>query len=384
MEEIIMKRSRKLISILCVLSLLLTFSLSVSAFTAENEKDEKVQDILSRVLESTKENNLFTLEEVKYVLDHDSAAGNQILDQLDEISIPADANLRPETTFDSMTRQAERPHYSVQYNPETGEEKTVFEDDFYLEAPIQHTEAVSDTSASLPLLTRPQPRAFQEWYESDPQNWSDVKSAFKLFVRPQDGGPLIYGSAFRISNNYLGTAGHCLYNPDSDGLNGWAGSIICVPAYRTSDPRYPLGSTYQVSGNMSVGGNWKNYGSYDDDWGVLQLQTPISTGWMGKKCVGNDDSLDGQEARAIGYPAGNGRMFISRGIVQNTGRRQVVADYSVYKGMSGGPIADENAYIYGIITWGDFDPDKPVSKPASSGGFVKFDDWIFNKMCSYN
>lgn len=67
-------------------------------------------------------------------------------------------------------------------------------------------------------------------------------------------------------------------------------------------------------------------------------------------------------------------MTLSWGYVTNTARRLVTADYTSTGGQSVSPITDANGYIIGIHRGKD-NSGRPV--------FVKFDNWIYNKMCSY-
>lgn len=358
------KRSRSFTILTALLIFTILLSTPISAISVISSESRKIDKIVSDVMSSSSN---FNFDDISYVLDHDVNAGEQILQHLSEVAIPAEV---PEDASISSPNE-DVFHYSVEYNQETGKETIVYENELYLEPVVTQTEYVGEGN-NLPPLIRPLTRSYADWTEQNPQNYSNTKSIFKLFIQTQDGSSMYHGSAFKISGNYLGTAGHCLYSSD---MGGWAGSILCVPAYRTSSPQYPLGSAHAVSSNMAVGGDWRDSQLVDDDWGIIQLDSVVNTGYMGKRCVGDTTNIDGKTVRIAGYPAGNNiPMTLSWGYVTDTGRRQVKTDYTSTGGQSGSPITDSEDYVIGIHR----------GSSGSSKVFIKFDNWLFNKMTSYN
>ena len=210
------------------------------------------------------------------------------------------------------------------------------------------------------------PKAWPDyWHEENPQIYSNTRSTFRLTY--SINGKQYIGSAFKIGPYHLGTAGHNLYEPSS---GEWAGRITAIPSCRSASPQRPYGTAY--SEYMEVGGYWYNSGDATDDWGVIEVDRNTVPDQMTLMSVGDNTSLNGQFVRGQGYPGDMwDTMWLVRGKVTRTGRRLVRVDRVYGYGMSGGPVlnADENRII-GIVR-------------GDTGEFVKFDNWIYNKMNSY-
>lgn len=351
---------------------MLTMCLAFSATAAGPQTDSKrIDEIVSKTLDGQ-----INFDDIVFVLKQDKKAGSEILKYLDEISIPAEPDIESdETSALSSSSNDEIRHYTVEYNTDTKEEKTVYEDFLDVKPKVSEVEGDDEGTEENDLLSSPILRS-TDWSENNPQLYKNTKSIFKLFIQSSSGN-IIEGSAFKISGNYLGTAGHCVFG-HQEGFTGWASSILCIPAYRIDNPNNPLGDSYAVSNNMAVGGNWRDYQNVDDDWGVLQLSSVVNTGYMGKRCVGDNTNINGRRVRIAGYPAEPGiskKMFLSWGNVFRTNRRLVECDCTTYLGMSGCPVIDTDDHIIGIFR-AKFNSDYAI--------FVKFDDWIYNKMCSYD
>lgn len=204
------------------------------------------------------------------------------------------------------------------------------------------------------------------WHEDNPQIYSNTRSTFRLTYNIN--GKQYIGSAFKIGPYHLGTAGHNLYEPSS---GKWAGRITAIPSCRSASPQRPYGTAY--SEYMEVGGYWYNSGDATDDWGVIEVDRNTVPDQMTLMSVGDNTSLNGKYTRGQGYPGIlEDTLWLIRGKVTRTGRRLVRVDSLYIKGMmSGGPVlnADENRII-GIVR-------------GDKGEFVKFDNWIYNKMNSY-
>lgn len=203
------------------------------------------------------------------------------------------------------------------------------------------------------------------WHEDNPQIYSNTRSTFRLTY--SINGKQYIGSAFKIGPYHLGTAGHNLYEPSS---GKWAGRITAIPSCRSASPQRPYGTAY--SEYMEVGGYWYNSGDATDDWGVIEVDRNTVPDQMTLMSVGDNTSLNGKYTRGQGYPGIlEDTLWLIRGKVTRTGRRLVRVDSLYIKGMSGGPVlnADENRII-GIVR-------------GDKGEFVKFDNWIYNKMNSY-
>ena len=157
------------------------------------------------------------------------------------------------------------------------------------------------------------------------------------------------------------TAGHCLYGHKSifgnTIMEGWAGKILCVPAYRVDsngNAIKPFGESYQVLSRMKVGDKWRDYKDYNHDWGILELQTPINVGRMPLRELDYSGDITDMKVYFAGYPGSAGtnmkRMYTT--IVDYTTYRGKLEENS-YNGQSGGPVWDTSGNVIGIISQGD-------------------------------
>lgn len=366
-----------------VVPMMLAFSLISCGIPAdasvEENVDEKVLRITNSVLDDENGEMFedYSMDDIIFVLNTDSKAGASILKHLDEVSIPAYA---PEgKAFESSTvaSNSERPdHYSVSKDLITGRVDVCYDDFDNLETDLQTEYEPGMFESSNP--SGPVFRA-TSWNEYDPQNNNDTRTTYKLFIKK--GNSSYYGSGFQISPNYLGTAGHCVYLRKENGTAiGWADEILCVPSWRAAEPYQPYGNAYGT--NLEAGGNWVANGTTDfdsaDDWGTIKLNKTMSIGYLGKRNVNDNSKLNGKTLCGIGYPNAGSPMKVTLTSVQSIGTRLVEVDFAFIGGMSGGPVLDEDDYIVGIIR------GTHTSDGITNGTFVKFDNWIYNKMTSYS
>lgn len=358
--------------------LLLVCGMPVDA-SVEETVDEKVLRITNSVLDDENGEMFedYSMSDIIFVLNTDSDAGASILKHLDEVSIPAYA---PEgETFESsaVASNSEIPdHYSVSKDLMTGRVDVCYDDFENLETDLQteYEPGVCDSSNSSGVVFRA-----SSWNEYDPQNNNDTRTTYKLFMKK--GNRSFYGSGFQISSNYVGTAGHCVYLREKDGTAiGWADEILCVPSWRAAEPYQPYGNAYAT--NLEAGGNWVADGTTNfdsgDDWGTIKLNKTMSIGYLGKRNVNDNSKLNGKTLCGIGYPNAGSPMKVTLTSVQSIGTRLVEVDFAFIGGMSGGPVLDEDDYIVGIIR------GTRTSGGVINGTFVKFDNWIYNKMTSYS
>jgi len=357
--------------------IVLVFTLMVGGMPANASKiettEDKIAEITQKILhdENGEMFNDYSVEDVQFVMDHDAEAADKILKYLDEIAIPVYAP-EDQPLVSSESKTADEPeHFSVKKDLTDGTVETIYEDfdSSSQELQTEYEPGEYESSIMPPMYMRA-----SSWNEYDPQNYASTRSIYKLFIVRK--GTTYYGSAFQIAANYLGTAGHCVYLRGEGGTAiGWAESILCVPAWRTSDPYQPYGNASALS--FQAGGNWVNNGNntYDngDDWGVIKLNKNMNIGYMGKRNVNDESKLKNKTVRAAGYPGSGNPMKVASCTVQSIGTRKVEVDFQFIAGMSGGPITDTDNYIIGIVR----------GTSGSNGVFIKFDDWIYNKMCSY-
>lgn len=99
----------------------------------------------------------------------------------------------------------------------------------------------------------------------------------------QEGGDehVAVGTGWLISNTYLVTAGHCIYNKkyENNGNNGFALYVdVYVGSSNGTYKQYRRGQAKYVGGDFhdnSVEPEYSNTGMYDD-WGVIKLNNPIT------------------------------------------------------------------------------------------------------------
>lgn len=342
----------------------ISLSCCVLPVMATDVESQNVADEVDRIYSAVTSSSDYTVEEICYVLENDEETGAELLKYLDSIALPAECD-GTEADLGRTAKEDETRSYSVEYNAETGEEKIVYDDFSDEESEVSLLK--QDGAWTLALA----PRSYADWTEENPQSWADTKTIFKLYIWPQDYANVFEGTGFRISKNYIATAGHCIYCSD---YKGWAGKILCVPAYRVSDPTNPLGSSAVVVSNMTVGGRWRTAEDIDEDWGVLQLKTPMTTGYIARRCV---DDIKGESARIAGYPLGTEPLTLSWGTVTKSDDKTALANYTRCGGQSGAPVTDSNGYVIGIHR-GSYGL---VNK---KGQFVKLDTYLFNKLNTYN
>lgn len=380
---------KKITAILITALLFITSSIPVFAINSNNKtKNEEIQKVVSGVLSN---DTTIPFEEMADVMNEDENAAKQLINYFSEIAKPIPTE-NHWTDDDEQTDTERQYQYqsSTEYNPSTKQEKIVIENDLYLEPPIKYAEyepGDTDLSStpfspfSSPLLTRS-----LDWTEENPQNYADTKTIFKLFIFKSGYNEVWNGTAFKVSANYLATAGHCLFDYYGDAFgakatsadNKWAGNILCIPAYRVDsngNEIYPLGSSYQVVTNMTCGTEWRQSGDWGRDWGVLQTKNDLHTGAMAFYYVGDRDDLSGTQVRLMGYPAGRKNMELSWGAITVSYRYSAIANCKGSGGQSGGPLNNTDTQIIGICSRGN--------ESTGEVKFVKYDKWLFNKMLTY-
>lgn len=362
-----MKKNKKiLISLFMTFALLFTITLPVNADSVQKtiEEQQFIDEVTEKIL-AAENGELFIgydYDDLEYVLDNDIEQANRIFEHYDKIAkaIPV------EETNNNQTRSFSSAHFTASKDIETGAEDIKYENEFYDKtlSDIKSEPYVEDGTYS---MSKSLTRSYADWKEFNPQNYSDTRTVFKLWAHV--GGYVYTSTAFKINDKYLGTAGHCVFIRDADNnIEQWADRILCVPAWRPSEPYQPYGNRWASS--MECGGNWRSNTDPADDWGVITLTSGISTGYMGMRNWGDNNNHNRETVRISGYAGDSGAMRLSWGYVTDTGRRLVTADYNSAGGMSGSPIIDKDGFIVGIHR-------------DAGRRFVKFDNWIYNKMVSY-
>ena len=373
-DDDIMKTTKKFISSIVAIALLTgVFSGSVYADNNQHKTTKTVYEIIDEL--NASESGMpsgITKEDIDRVINEGGVEGANALQHIYEISTPVDYILDDDVQSATNNRASE--HYSYKYDVSTGLSEYVDGSEFDHEPVNKVTDGVSignDNNERLPNQTRDYP---YWWYESSPQSYDNTRSTCKLTIVTNGYGSYS-GSGFLIANNYVGTAGHCIFDNDY-GPNNWCSYIIVTPSANGTNNSAPYGT--RTSTTVEVGGNWADHYQDDDDWGVIQLNSSFSIGYMGMMCPGNN--IVGWGSRAQGWRSGYDNMYLCWGNITSATDRLINVTQNVYPGMSGGPLLEGDDHIIGFVRayiYSGTDPGYGV------GEIVKFDNWLFNKMTSY-
>lgn len=111
-----------------------------------------------------------------------------------------------------------------------------------------------------------------------------------------NNGDTFKGTGFILSDNYIVTAGHCVYNKHDFG--GWAKSITVYPAfYNTTAPYgFVKGTAY------TCGSGWYDNENIEQDWGIIKINSNFVSkcGYLGLRYQGN--SYEDDYVQVTGYP----------------------------------------------------------------------------------
>ncbi len=188
-----------------------------------------------------------------------------------------------------------------------------------------------------------------------------------------DGSNFV-GSAWVIAEQAVFTAGHCVYDKDSDG--GWADNVLFVPQYDNGSA--PVGR-WTATKIWSLEG-WSRSHDFRYDMAVFQVDRPIrpktgSLGWMA-----NFPPNQGPY-RAIGYPASpvpgynfNGEhMWQSLGGYIN-GTNPIQMHNNMTPGCSGGPwtvTRNSTVYANGLNSFRYATNPNTMYSPYFGDGFIE-------------
>lgn len=293
--------------------------------------------------------------------------GEEGMEAIQKVILPV---VEPESPAGTSVSKPSRERYSYLYDPDTGELTYVDGNRFYEPAPERNS-----AESVTPLDAYP-----TDWYTTNPEEYSDTRSTCKLIMYSSALGSYFGGSGWLLTSNDVVTAGHCLYNEMLFGGDSWATYIKIIPSYSEANPNGAYGSLYSYLelDSIEIGGGWIDGGIRSDDWAVMSLDgnypasaghyTPVVAGeidgWARIEGYNSDDSLQ-QDLRNIGGPiVGIGIIGQAEGIMSFEGQ--------VHNGMSGGPCMESGQYVMGI-----------AKGTGIHGEILKIDDWLCNKLLSY-
>lgn len=250
---------------------------------------------------------------------------------------------------------------TVEYDPFSKTEKRVNND--YIFDIVPEEDPLNDNiegSADGKVLSL-MPKAYPyNWFEYSPQSYADTRSTY--YIRFKSNGAWYSGTAFKIGNRYLATAGHNIYDYKS---KSWSTNFTLTPAQ--SGTKRPYGSTTSIG--IEVASRWYNDNDSNYDWGMIKVERTLVSDRLSQLLV---DNVTGWTVRSQGYLdlSGGHYMHLIRDRVINSWARRCRANMVLDKGKSGGPVLDERKYAMGIII-------------GEKGDFVKFEKDLYNLIATY-
>lgn len=166
------------------------------------------------------------------------------------------------------------------------------------------------------------------------------------------------------------TAGHCVYEPASDGGRGWATQVYVYPGKSGSNAPYGSRKKYRL---FSVTG-WKDSGNSNYDYGAIQTDGEEFTNWFGYRSASSYPST----YTIAGYPADKAgyNQWKMSGAISSVATRRLYYYIDTAGGQSGSPIYytynSKCCYGVGIHTTG-----------GSQNGGTRIISSVFNNISSW-
>ncbi|MFA7297728.1 MAG: trypsin-like serine protease [Dehalococcoidia bacterium] len=158
-------------------------------------------------------------------------------------------------------------------------------------------------------------------------------------------GSITTCSGFMLGPHTVGTAGHCVYDPD--GL-GWAKRVLAAPGANGSTK--PFGSMWASDVHTVTG--WSQRREVASDIGVLTLPQDIGgrTGLFQLRPLA-DGALTTGTYSVAGYPGdkSSASMWLSSGSIDRVSPSLLYFRFDVTHGNSGGPIWERTADGYNVV-----------------------------------
>lgn len=162
-------------------------------------------------------------------------------------------------------------------------------------------------------------------------------------------GERTYGTATMISKNLAITSAHVIYNSEKGGI---AQDLVFIPGLSKN-----TNSKAQNSVSYTIIPNAYMYeGNDTQDWGLIQFNVDENgkelgdkIGWCGYAFSGDYTTHDGKERMIVGYPSQRyPGMYYARAKIESSSQHYMYYKVETEKGMSGGPILQDDKCIIGI------------------------------------
>lgn len=350
--------------IICsVIVLIMLTSVFPSALALDETQKPIPADLQALIDKAYDPNNDISESDWQRIINEGGKATQDLLDFIDSIALTRDVYssggvdyMEDDPSFDKSGSMD-----TVEYDPFSKTEKRVNND--YIFDIVPEEDPLNDNiegSADGKVLSL-MPKAYPyNWFEYSPQSYADTRSTY--YIRFKSNGAWYSGTAFKIGNRYLATAGHNIYDYKS---KSWSTNFTLTPAQ--SGTKRPYGSTTSIG--IEVASRWYNDNDSNYDWGMIKVERTLVSDRLSQLLV---DNVTGWTVRSQGYLdlSGGHYMHLIRDRVINSWARRCRANMVLDKGKSGGPVLDERKYAMGIII-------------GEKGDFVKFKKDLYNLIATY-
>lgn len=350
--------------IICsVMALIMLISGFPSALALAETQKSIPADLQALIDKAYDPNNDISESDWQRIINEGGKATQDLLDFIDSIALTRDVYssggvdyMEDDPSFDKGGSMD-----TVEYDPFSKTEKRV-NNDFIFDI-VPEEDPLNDNIEGLvdgKVLSH-MPKAYPyNWFEYSPQSYADTRSTY--YIRFKSNGAWYSGTAFKIGNRYLATAGHNIYDYKS---KSWSTNFTLTPAQ--SGTNRPYGSTTSIG--IEVASRWYNNNDSNYDWGMIKVERTLVSDRLSQLLV---DNVTGWTVRSQGYLdlSGGHYMHLIRDRVINSWARRCRANMVLDKGKSGGPVLDERKYAIGIII-------------GEKGDFVKFEKDLYNLIATY-
>ncbi len=166
------------------------------------------------------------------------------------------------------------------------------------------------------------------------------------------------------------TAGHVIYDPNKGGWCEYAEASFAQ--YYGTRPYGTIRST-----TIHTSAAWINNCNTDQDWAIVEIESPIgnTVGWFGK--LWTSGSLNGTTVTVTGYPGDkpSTTMWTGSGVIKDSLSARLLHDCDTGQGQSGAAILNSGNQAVAIHTNGD-------SGDGCNEG-TRITEWLYNLLEQY-